>query len=185
MTHFEFVTVAVSMVYALSIARCLDAMPFAFDRDRRYWIHFTWLCVKLANPAVLWWSLWGLNEAGTLPFSSFLALLIIPGTLYLQVIALVTTNPSDITDWKTHYYARRMLFFGTNIFLLFMLLLAGHFLYATPSPIPIKLTQILTIILSGIAMISQNEKLHACIAILAALNMFVMAFALAVTAYVS
>jgi hypothetical protein len=181
-THFEFITVAISIIYALSIARCLDALPASFESGRRYWVHSTWLCVKLVNPAILWWSLWGLEGQESFSFAAFLGLLVIASTLYLQIIALVTTDPRAVPDWRSHYYAKRKLFFGANIALLLQLILAGQLLFEPPSPIAITLVQLVTVALSGFAMISENPKLHAWIAALGAINMFGAAFSLAMVA---
>jgi hypothetical protein len=180
-THFEFVLTAVSIVYALSIARCLDALPSSFAFGRRYWIHFTWLCVKLANPAVLWWSLWSLEEQEAFSFADFLGLLVIAATLYLQIIALVTTDPRAVTDWRRHYYEKRKLFFGANIALLLLLILTGQLIFTPRAPIELVLIHAGSIILSGIAMISENPKLHGWIASLGALNMFGATFGLIMT----
>ena len=179
MTHFEFITVAVSMIYALSIARCLDAIPSSFDPSRRYWVHFVWLCVKLVNPIILWWSMWSLNGEETFSFATFFVLLLIAILLYLQVIALVTTDPRAISDWRSHYYSKRKLFFGANALLLFLVLLTGHLLFDPPSPFSVKFVQFSSIVLSVFAMLSERPKLHAGIAALAAINMFGGAFGLA------
>ena len=179
MTHFEFITVAVSMIYALSIARCLDAIPPSFDPARRYWVHFVWLCVKLVNPAILWWSMWSLNGRERFSFAAFFVLLLIAVLLYLQIIALVTTDPRGISDWRSHYYSKRKLFFGSNALLLTMVLLTGHFLFDPPSPLAMKLVQLSSVVLSGFAMFSEKPKLHAWVAVLAAINMFGGAFGLA------
>ena len=180
-THFEFITVAISIIYALSIARCLDALPSSFEPSRRYWVHFTWLCVKLVNPAIIWWSLWGLKEQESFSFAAFLGLLVIAATLYLQIVALVTTDPRAVSDWRSHYYAKRRLFFGVNIALLLQLILAGQLLFHPPSPVAMTLVQLGTVVLSGLAMISENARLHAWVAALAAINMFVAAFGLVMT----
>jgi hypothetical protein len=177
-THFEYISVFVAIVFALSVARCLDAFPASFDPSRRYGVHFTWLCVKFVNPIILWWTLWDLNEQEDFSFVGFLGLSAIAATLYLQIVALVTTDPGSITDWRSHYYAKRKLFFGANIALLLQLVLAGQLLFQPPSPNAVTLVQLGSVVLSGIAMISENPKLHAWIAALGAINMFGAAFSL-------
>jgi len=93
----------------------------------------------------------------------------------------VTTAPGSITDWRSHYYAKRKLFFGANICLLLQLVLAGQLLFQFPPPHAVTLVQLGSVVLSGVAMISENPKIHAWIAALAAINMFGAAFALAIT----
>jgi hypothetical protein len=106
-------------------------------------------------------------------------MLVIAGTLYLQVITLVTSDPSGVSNWRFHYYAKRKLFFGANIALLIQLIVAGQLLFGSSFFSLITLIQIGTVVLSGVAMISENEKVHAWIAVFGALNMFGAAFGLA------
>jgi len=135
--------------------------------------------VKLVNPAVLWWSLWDLRGQEQYAFPEFLGMLVIASTLYLQIIALVTSDPAGVSNWRIHYYAKRKLFFGANIALLIQLMVGGQLLYGAPFFVPITFIQIGTVVLSGVAMISENGKVHAWIAALGALNMFGATFGLA------
>ncbi len=106
-------------------------------------------------------------------------MLLIAGTLYLQIITLVTSDPGGVSNWRIHYYAKRKIFFGANIALLIQVIVAGQLLFGSSFFSLITLIQIGTAVLSGIAMISENEKVHAWIAALGALNMFGAAFGLA------
>jgi hypothetical protein len=175
-THFEYISVALSIVLALSIARCLDAVAAAFDPRRRYWVHFTWLMVKLANPIVFWWSMWEFRESQDWTFFSFLRAMLVVGTLYLQVNTLVTTRPDSVSDWRSHYYTKHRLFFGANIFLLCQLFIGGQLATGESFLNPWAMVQITMIILSATAMMSKHPTVHAWIAVLGGLNMFVVNF---------
>ena len=48
MTQFEFISVAVSIVLALSMARLLTAVPHFLATGRRYWVHGLWAAVLLS-----------------------------------------------------------------------------------------------------------------------------------------
>ena len=50
MTQFEYVTVAVSMILALSFARLLGALGHVLAPGRRYWIHALWCLIMLPAP---------------------------------------------------------------------------------------------------------------------------------------
>jgi hypothetical protein len=39
MTHFECVSVAVSLVYSLVLAKLLGGLPSALRPEKRYWVH--------------------------------------------------------------------------------------------------------------------------------------------------
>ncbi|MBW2496107.1 MAG: hypothetical protein JRF61_02435 [Deltaproteobacteria bacterium] len=176
MTHFEYITVALSIVLALSIARCLDALAAAFDPSRRYWVHFTWLMVKLSNPLVFWWSMWEFRESHDWTFLSFLGAMLVAGTLYLQVNTLVTTNPDAVSDWRSHYYAKHRLFFGANVFLLLQLFITAQLAMDESFLNPWAIFQMTMILLSTTAMVSKNPTVHGWVAVLGGLKMFVMSF---------
>ena len=59
MTLFEYISVAISIIIALTIAEGLRGLQSALDESRRYGIHVLWVFIKLANPIVYWWSIWG------------------------------------------------------------------------------------------------------------------------------
>jgi hypothetical protein len=91
----------------------------------------------------------------------------------------VTADLRATRDWRSHYYAKRRLFFGVNIALLLQLILAGQLLFHLPAPYAVTLVQLATVVLFGFAMIFENPKLHAWIAALGASTMVGGAFALA------
>jgi hypothetical protein len=128
--------------------------------------------VKLANPVVFWWELWERRQSDQWSFVSFLGMLVIVCVLYLQVIALASSNPDAVSSWREHYYAKRRLFFGTNAVLVLGLLIASQL--ATDGPVinPLAAIQATMVGLSVAAMISANPKLHGAIATLAGLTMF-------------
>ena len=56
MSHFEFVSVAVSIVLALSAARLLTALPQVLSSGRSYWIHALWCLALLFAHMDFWWA---------------------------------------------------------------------------------------------------------------------------------
>jgi hypothetical protein len=176
LTEFEYFTGAILIVLALTIARCLDAIPASFEPGRRYWVHFVWLCIKLANPVVLLWAMWLIRDLQQLSFLSLVGGLSLSAMLYLQVIALVSTSPDSVVDWRSHYYSKHRLFFGVNTLFL-ILLSAGTQLTSGPfGANPITLVQGVMIALSCVAMVTARPRLHESVAVVAALNMFVALF---------
>ena len=171
MSHFEYITVAFSIVVALCVARCLEAIPSALHPGRRYWIHGLWVFIKLLNVVVLWWSAWLFRE-WEWAYSDFIALLLSPGLIYLQVIFLVTTEPAAIEDWRSHYYAQARQFFLLNA-ALNPLLLAGNLLSPDPNAAA-AVAQIGLFVGSLAAAFSRAEKVHAAFVVYtAAVNVVV------------
>ena len=169
MSEFEYFVGAISIVLGLTVARCLDALPSAFASRRRYGAHLAWVLIKLANPVVILWSFWSIREVHDLTFVSLVAAFTLSATLYLQVIALVTTNPDAVDDWAAHYFAKRRLFFGVNALFLAQL---GALNLVSAGVNAILGVQLVMIGLSVAAMASDRPRLHAWVAGLASLNMF-------------
>src|SRR5437870_6289552 len=99
MNLFEHVAVAFSMVLSFGVVRLLDGLRPALVPGRRYWVHALWLVQKLLNHAFYWWGFLSFREGVAWTVASFLWILLVPGLLFLQATALVTTNPSAVDSW--------------------------------------------------------------------------------------
>ena len=95
MSQFEFVSVAVSIVLALSITRLLTTLPHALARDRRYWVHGVWCFVMLSPHLGFWWSIWIYRGVESWSFQAFVAVLLTPALMYMTVTAQYVGNPSS------------------------------------------------------------------------------------------
>jgi hypothetical protein len=171
-TQFEFVAIVVSIILGLSIARLLESLRDCFDAARRYWIHAVWVVGKFMNTLVIFWSGWVLrNEIETFNFAQFTTSLGPPAIIFLQVHTLVTADPQQVTDWRSHFWRVRRWFFGANAILplynmLYLYVLARR---EFPSPEAVPLTVVFLLSLTGI--ISSSERLHGAIAILYLITM--------------
>ena len=86
MSQFEFISIAISIILGLSIARLLESLRDCFDPARRYWIHVVWVLGKLANTLLLFWSGWLLrSEIETFNFAELTISLGPAAILFLQV----------------------------------------------------------------------------------------------------
>jgi hypothetical protein len=112
MTHFEFISVAVSMVLALSAARLLSALPDVLAPGRRYWIHALWCVALLFAHMDFWWTIWIYREIDPWTFTGFAVVMITPALLFLTASSLVSDSPNTIVSWRTHFYAKRRVFFS-------------------------------------------------------------------------
>ena len=90
----------------------------------------------------------------------------LPGLLFLQAHALVTTHPEAVADWSAHYWNIRRWFFALNFF---QPLVAGIALY-TVSDRDFPSAEIglvsLVLVASSLGFASSNERLHGMIAAL-------------------
>ncbi len=112
MTQFEFISVAVSIVLALSAARLLAALPHVLAPGRRYWIHALWSLALLFAHMDFWWSIWIYREIDPWTFTGFAVVMLTPALLFLTVSSLVSDSPTTIASWRTHFYARHRVFFS-------------------------------------------------------------------------
>ena len=74
MSHFEYISVAVSLIYSLILAKLLGALPAALRPDRRYWVHTLWIVILFFITCDSWWRIWSYREADWNP-TAFLSLL--------------------------------------------------------------------------------------------------------------
>ncbi len=175
MTQFEFISVAVSIVLALSAARLLGALTHLLTPGRRYWVHALWAASLLAIHLGFWWAIWTYREVDPWTFRGFAAVMLTPALLYLTVSTLVSDSPAAIESWRTHFYARHRIFFSLFLALIlsaplrqFAVLgdaLAPAFEGSLATPVPLLLLGALLIIpLAGI--VSTNERIHALLAVI-------------------
>jgi len=110
MTHFEYISVAVSLIYSLALAKLLGGLPAALQPGKRYWVHSLWIFSLLSVTIASWWHIWWYRDAIWNP-TRFLALLFIPSIIYLRAAILLSNQPHSVSSWRTHYYNVRRPFF--------------------------------------------------------------------------
>lgn len=77
-------------------------------------------------------------------------MLLFPAARYLQSTSLVTTNPSEITSWRDHFYSIRRWFFAINILLVLYAATTTAVLLGVPmfhvSRVPLALVLVLNVL---------------------------------------
>lgn len=114
MSKFEYVSVALALVYSFIVARLVSALPAVLDRERRYWLHVLWLGVALLATISTWWTIWDLREVSWNPLR-FMWALSVPALIHLRVGILVSDAPAQVESWRAHYYDNRVAFFGVGV----------------------------------------------------------------------
>ena len=177
MTQFEFISVAVSIVLALSLARLLTAVPHLLAPGRRYWVHGLWTAVLLPIHLGFWWNMWAYREVAPWTFRGFAAVMLTPALLYLTVTVLVSDSPDTVESWRERFYSRRRVFFA----LLFMTMLAiplrQFAVLGSPLPSPgigpPIVVGLLALLFGAIGAFSGKERLHQILAPIAAATVLV------------
>ena len=114
MSQFEYVSIAIALVYSFAIARLVGSVSSVFAADRRYWVHIVWLGVILFASISTWWGNWSLREVewNTL---RFVWALLGPALIHARVTILVSEAPGSVASWRDHYFANRVLFFAIGV----------------------------------------------------------------------
>ena len=165
MTQFEYITIGVSIVLALAVARILEGLRDSFDPSRRYPIHALWVVSKLLNTLIYFWAGWlyrGAIERWN--FATFLVYVLPPALLFLQVHTLLTAHPDAVADWRSHFWRIRRWFFAVNAALalltsLLVLVVVGSREVAVAALLALNLL----VSIAGFA--SAGERLHRVLAI--------------------
>ena len=168
MSHFEYISVAVSLIYSLILAKLLGALPAALRSDRRYWVHTLWIASLLGVTVDSWWRIWSYREVDWNP-TAFVTLLAVPSIMYLRAAVLLGDQPSEVLSWRDHYYKKRRPFFllqllsSTNF-------IASHWLISgTMLPTGTLWGIALFSVLAILAVIFAAPHLHEAIAVLSVL----------------
>jgi len=168
MTLFEYLSVAISLFLALSVTRGLDGFRDAFTPGRIYWVHASWVVIKLFNPVLLWWSFWAL-QASEWNLPKFAWSLLGPGILYLQVTSLVTRHPESISDWRAHFFGQQREFFVLNLIFVMWSYTTGQILITDlPLVTPLLPGAALVWTCSLVGVVSKSHRVHSVIVILIA-----------------
>jgi hypothetical protein len=184
MTQFEYVSVAISIVFSFAVLRLLDALPHAVSAARRYWIHAVWVAFLIWWSAVFWWLSWSHSARQTeFGFPEFLLLVTPPGVLYLCATALVSEAPAQVASWREHFWSVRRRFFGLALVLLALLAFTSFALQHVPLAHGLRVPQLALFALFATGFFSRDERTHGAVALLAAALALTMV-ALAVTGLV-
>lgn len=179
MTQFEFISVAVSIVLALSAARLLTALPHVLAPGRRYWIHALWSLALLFAHMDFWWTIWIYREIDPWTFTGFAVVMLTPALLFLTVSSLVSDDPTAIASWRTHFYARHRVFFSLYFATVCSIPLRQVVLgdASVPHveglpPLPVAMMMLVGPAMPVLGIITTNERAHALIVLVSAGGIF-------------
>jgi hypothetical protein len=113
-SHFEYVSVAVALLYSLALARLLGALPHVNARNPGERIALIWIITETISGVVAWWILWRMRDVDWTPLR-FAWLLAMPFLYYVESAVLVSDSPGQISSWEDHFFAARKKFFGIRL----------------------------------------------------------------------
>ena len=167
MTQFEYLTVAFSILIAITVSRLLEGLIYVCRSGSQYWIHTYWIIQTLFTAFATWWGLWGYSEFEW-NYLLFLWVLMSPVLLFAASVALIPRVFEHISNWERFFYENSRFYFllqaGTvlhiaSIGLFIRSILPGYFWLLLP---------LIAIIYIGAAFV-QKEKFHISVVIFSAL----------------
>ena len=165
MTHFEFVSVAAALIYALAIGKLTSGIATSLQVNRFYWIHALWMIGLLLVCVLQWWGIWGMRTIEWTPIS-FLWLLMLPGLLLIRATLLVGADPNSIESYETHFFQVRVRFFTLTVLTGCQLFATSWILYEEPVSTlrPAHAQGLIIIIIAVLGLISTRRSIHGAIA---------------------
>lgn len=104
MSHFEYLTVAVSLILSFGLVRLIDGLWPAVRSTSRYPTHWAWVTFKLYSSVMYWWTNWNYKDHDW-NLVGFVWMLAGPLLLYGQATLLAPRNADSVADWRVHYFS--------------------------------------------------------------------------------
>jgi len=115
LSHFEYVSVALALLNALTVGLLLSSLPLAMEPGRRYGVHAAWVFTLILVAALQWWSFWTWRHVAWSPVR-FLWALSLPGLLFVQA-SLLIGETAAVSSFRDRFDERRVRFFSIGIIL--------------------------------------------------------------------
>jgi hypothetical protein len=161
MSQFEYVSVAIALVYSFALSRAIGSLPSVFAAERRYWIHALWVITVLLASVATWWGIWNLRDVVWSPVR-FVWGLAVPGLILVRIGILVSDNPESVTSWRDHFYEKRVAFFGVGLIQAATMVLLPWVMGTVPwfTRAPVHATLIPVTVVWALGAASDKEGLH-------------------------
>ncbi len=165
---WPFVIALAAVVNGLGIVRLLGGLSeylrnYSTLSIRYYWVYSLLTIFQLLAHLLLWWSILGLQNAGSINFLSYLYLLAGPTLLFLSSSIMIPEVKDENIDLRAEYYRFRKMFFSILtvfwLWAIFVWPVFGHSFAPTVSLICIWL------VISIILRITDNPKVHATLVV--------------------
>ena len=167
MSHFEYIAVAFSLVFALILTKLLESLPSVFHPRRRYWIHSLWTIHMIFSVMGLWWALWEFRNTSWTPFL-FVGVMAFPVILYMRTILLLQDPSGGADSWEVLFFANRKAFFTASFLAPVAAVLFD--LTAIQSEGPARQTRLLgylvLLVLCVPGLVTDSRKVHGVLAVL-------------------
>lgn len=180
MTHFEYLSVAVSIVLSLGLVRLVGGFRSVMESTERHWLILSWIVILIALFLGHWWTSWSFRGAEW-TFPKFVMVLGGPAILYFTATAIVPDDPKAVQNWRDFYFLRRReLYIGLLAYMVFSIF-DGFLVLDAPLLAAPRSIQGIAIVLALIGIASKNPITHGAITVLYGLLFAVSALTLIAT----
>jgi hypothetical protein len=115
---FNHISVAVSIILAISVAHLLSGLRDVIAPQRRDWLVTCWYAYLGYLHLLIWWSLFAVHNNANWNLGTFVITMAVPGSLYLALYTLLSDAPAAIRSWNEHFQEiRRWFFFFYGLFI--------------------------------------------------------------------
>ena len=167
MSHFEYVSIAVALIYALVVGRLLTGLGPSIEERRRYPIQIAWILTLFLVCIFSWWQLWATREVEWTALR-FLWILALPCLLYIRAAILTGSDPREIDSFRDHFFSNRLSFFGMGVVIAAYIVLSPWIYGDVPwlSFTPVHTTAIMLGTLSIAGLVFRQQSAHWVIVLL-------------------
>ena len=158
MTHFEFISVAVSIILGLGVIQLLSSLDQVLAQPRRYWLHSAWVFMLFWLLIQNWWALWDLRDI-VWNLGYFLFLVTYVCALYSAILALTKTDSAEV-GWEEVYFSRSRRFFGLLCFVIILAILLTWVMLDASLLHPYRYMQYALFVIVALLFSSKRKRLH-------------------------
>lgn len=164
MTHFEYISVLISIVIAFGISELLSGwarLLRARERVRFYWIHALLSLFVLVWIVQMWSGFWEFRNHGDWSFFDLMGMLVdfLP-LLVIMVIATPSVEGEGPIDLREHYYHNRVLVFGIAAFAMVQLAVSDAVVGGQPVWHAENAIRALGLVVALTLAVSRSERVH-------------------------
>jgi hypothetical protein len=171
MDHFEYISVAVSILIALALTELIGGwarMLRARARTPPHGLHLGWMVIVFLVLVQFWWVFWEYGSAPEWTFVTFL-LVLLPPTTAVFAVALISPTADEFErpgfSLRAFYFARSRNFFLTVAAYQTELVVQSLVFFGVR---PVILAGQLAGVATGVVLAStRNERIHRAVAVVA------------------
>ncbi len=112
MSHFEYLTVAIGIIFSLSLSRLVIAIPSVLNPNKWGLLHLGHFACLLLVQLQFWWRMWTFQAIESWDFLGFSFLVTVVLLYYLAAHILVPSNHDEVKSWSAHFLENNAWFYG-------------------------------------------------------------------------